>query len=510
MAKYVLLVANILLAVFFVIAPNVGVLPLSMGDFIFFAILALAFAFYRPGWMFLLFVGATMFENANLAPDALGIAVRPYQLFGGSAIAAIIIGFLIRRPGLKLAKLSMYDWAAIVLGISGFLSAAFSNEPGAAFKQSIIMASFIALYFLVRNYIENEEDLEKVIPFFLSSSAIVAGYGIWQNMRFSRGLPSFEVMPGRPNATFSEPDWLGMFIVLMIAAIYGLIFYASRKKSFVSRIVLYVLLIISYVSLILTVSRSAWLGALAVTFVFLVAVFTQLKISPRNWRWKETAMIKIPILISIVASIAIVYFFNLTTFQLSNRVQSTSTGLQKITVSCWKDEYLPQEIISSDELIKYGCRHINLEEIGIEKGLGNFIKETYRKDPNVNIRQEIYRKSWEELKNNPIFGIGWGNISNILGKDERGAGLNSSNIFLEAWLGAGILGLMVAIMIFIGAIIRGLKLFMSSEDAMRSVGMFILLGSIAIIVPNFFNAGMMLGFLWLFLGIGQVKSGRNS
>ena len=38
---------------------------------------------------------------------------------------------------------------------------------------------------------------------------------------------------------------------------------------------LVIFLILSYIVLILTVSRSAWLGAFAVTFIFLFTVFTQ-------------------------------------------------------------------------------------------------------------------------------------------------------------------------------------------------------------------------------------------
>lgn len=525
-----LLAANILLVFFAILLSNLHVLPMDLGDFIFFAFLTLALALYRPGWVFLFFVGTSMLENVSLAPAELGIAVRPYQFFGGLAILALGIRFLTKKLNFKLIKLNVYDWLVILLGAASFVSAVFSNNVGASLKQSIVLVSFIFLYFLVRNYVQTSEDLKKVVPFFLSSSIVVVLYSIWQNIRFAQNLSNFEVMPGRPNGTFTEADWLGVFIVFLIAMIYSLIYWArsteqisnykfqitnkfSIPEFLILKTALYLLLTTSYISLILTVSRSAWLGALAVTFIFLMIVFTDLRFSPKKWQWKKTAQMKILIIFSILLSVAVVYFFNLTSFQLGNRAQSTGTGLQEITISCengagdWKSVPVvdPLVIENTNELEQYHCRHINLEDIDKEAASGRFVTVAFRKDPNVNIRQEIYEKSWVEIKNNPILGIGWGNISEILGRDERGAGLNSSNIFLEAWLGAGILGCLAFVAIWLGVIIRALRLFLNDDFEMKAVGMFLILGSIAIIVPNLFNAGLMLGFLWLFLGLTLIK-----
>ena len=521
----ILLATNILLVFFLILLSNLHVLPLHFGDFAFFAILTLALALYRPGWSFLFFVGTIMLEQVNLAPLELGIAIRPYQFFGGLTILAIIIRALTNRLNFKLAKVAWYDFLIILIGVSSFVSIANSQIKDVSLKQSVILASFIFLYFLVRNFLQTAEDIKKVIPFFLSSSVIVMLYGIWQNVRFLHNLSNFEVMPGRPNATFTEADWLGIFLVLLLAVTYSLIYFfhnnddetISNFKSKISNQIqitknqilktfLYIVLILDFISLILTVSRSAWLGALAVTFIFLFTIFTNLKLNFKEWQWRKTIAIKIPIVIAIILSIAIVYIFHLTNFQLFNRAQSTGSGLQKITISCQDDQQLPDAINDTSELEKFGCRHINLEEIEGEQLSGNIGKEIYRKDPNIGVRSEIYRKSWELIKAHPILGIGWGSISTYLGTDERGAGLNASNLFLEVWLATGILGLLALLVVWVLILLKAVQDFIFAKDAVKILPLFIILGWFALTVPNLFNSGILLGFIWLFLAVAAINN----
>ncbi|MDP1833443.1 MAG: O-antigen ligase family protein [Candidatus Moranbacteria bacterium] len=517
-----LLGANVSLVLFLIILSNLEILPMGMGDFVFFAILTLALALYRPGWVFLFFASTIMLENINLAPIELGIAIRPYQFFGGMTILAMLIRLLAKRLDFKLARLVWPDYLVIVLALAGFLSAIGSPARGVSLKQSIVLASFAALYFLTRNFLQTSGDIKKTIPFFLSSSATMVGYGIWQNARFAHNLPSFEVMPGRSNATFAEADWLGIYLSLLLAVIYSLIFYLSRKKEAslagdvqisnfkfqIFQTTLYSMLIATYALLILTVSRSAWLGALGVTFIFLFVVFTRLKFRPGDWRWKDVIGFKIRIIGALAISVAAVYFFNLTDFQLGNRLQSTGTGLQKITISCQNEELSPNEgdLVPVEELENIGCRHIDLEEIANEKARGNFVTEVYRDDPNVSIRSAIYGKSWGLIKAHPFWGIGWGSISVYLGQDERGAGLNASNIFLEVWLGSGLIGLVAFILLWMVVLARALVDFLQDDPEMENVGIFLLLGFFAILIPNLFNSGIMLGYLWLFLGASFIDN----
>jgi hypothetical protein len=519
--KAYLILANILLVFFLILLNNFKVIPLRIGDFIFIAVLTLAFALYRPGWAFLFFIGTIALENISLAPVNLGIAVRPYQLLGALIILAVAVRFFSKKLYFKLPKLVWFDYLLLIVTLSGFLSIISAPDKIASFKLAIILATFFALYYLVRIYIQNSADLKRIIPFFISSGIIVIFYGIWQNWRFMHNLPDFETMPGRPNGTFTESDWLGMYLVILIGAIYSVIFYLTNITENTTRggtdipvrnlklFFLYLFLISTYILLILTVSRSAWLGAFFVTFVFLWAVFTDFKLS--NWQWWKTIKIKLGIICSLIIAIAIVHTFHLTNFQLLNRVQSTGTGLQKITISCEKIPNLNINselgpVINMQDLESVNCKHINLEDIELEKQEGKYVTEVYREDPNVNIRSEIYKKSWEQIKNHPLLGIGWGNISNILGKDERGVGLNSSNIFFEVYLGSGIIGFLAFFIFWSYAIFNSIKNFYFSTDVLqRAIYLFIVSSWLGLTIYNLFNAGVMLGFLWAWMGLAAMN-----
>jgi len=518
--KSYLILINIILVIFAIWFSNVGLLPFrNMSDFAVFAALSLILAIYRPGWAFVLFIGSIALENVNLAPKAFGIALRPYQFLGAITIIALLFQIITKRLPFSLPKFRWHDSLLIVFAFGGFLSSMGAINVGVSFKQSVIALSFVALYFLVRIYIQSFEDLKRVLPFFLSSALIIVIYGIWQNIIFIHGGNSFEVMPGRPNATFTEPDWYGIYLVFTLAVLYSVIFYLKNKNRLIA-FGYWLLATLVIISLILTVSRSSWLGAILVTLIFLKSTLLRKYadfneehqnkwqnfiaiLKCKNLNWREFFLMLRNIVIVIIFSIGIVYLFGLTRFQLGNRAVSAG-GLQKITIACVSTgAAVPEKITNITELDQYGCRHINLEDIDQEKSAGNNVLEIYRTDPNINIRSEIYQKSWQQIKEHPILGIGWGSINNILGTDERGAGLNASDIFLEVWLGSGLIGILPFIILLGYILIASILAFINSNDKNKNgiAIVFVILGWAAIVFPNLFNSGIFLGFLWVYLAI---------
>jgi O-antigen ligase len=108
-------------------------------------------------------------------------------------------------------------------------------------------------------------------------------------------------------------------------------------------------------------------------------------------------------------------------------------------------------------------------------------------------------------------GIGWENIPTVLGKDERGANLNSSNIFLETYLGSGLIGFL-SLLIILGTIfLRALISFFKENDLeQKAFALFIVISLLGIIIFNLFNAGIMLGFFWVWLGIASAIKSKKS
>jgi len=324
-------------------------------------------------------------------------------------------------------------------------------------------------------------------------------------------------MPGRPNSTFTEADWFGIFLVFLAASVYAFVYFKhlsyeeSEANGRWKKLVFpYVTLTIIFIALVISVSRSAWLGAFFETLFFLAVLLTGLSVQWKNWQWKITFYALIRITASLALALAVIYIFHLTNFQLINRVESSGSGLQKITISCAPGIEAPEKIAVVEELEKFGCRHINLENIEKEIAEGNSVKEIYRNDPNVYIRKEIYRITWQEIKAHPIFGIGWGSIINILGRDSRGTGLNASNIFLEIWLGSGIMGLLafLAVWVYIPCRMIG-NLHNQISPEKNAFILFIMTSWFGITVSNLFNSGIFLAFLWLFLALSFIELDYN-
>ena len=513
--RYYLLGANVFLVCLLIALSNLNVLPIrNIGDFLFISLIVFIFTLYRPGWGFLFFVGFIALENINLAPEELDVSIRPYQLLGFMTFLSVFVRYFSKRLNFSLPKFIWADYVLFLLVAGGFLASLNAQDSTLAFKQSVVIFSFAILYLLTRVFIQSLEDIKKIIPFFLSSSMVVMFYSLWQNIRFSRGLDSFEVMPGRVNATFTEPDWYGIFLIFLLSILYVAVYRLDQKIklfgikrnkiNFSYALFVWCLIILAQINMIIAVSRSAWAGWAA---LFLVLAFYLAS--------KRKIRLVLFLIASVFFSAGAVFALGLTDFELRNRVQSVASGDQEITIACQSEVAIESPIDNVDKLKQYGCEHINLEDIEKNLSTGKIVKKIYRQDPNVNIRKEIYLKTLAQIKEHCFLGIGWGNISDILGRDERGSGLNSSNIFLEVWLGAGFLGL-ISFLVLVGYILSRGKLFFweklkagkfKREDAgMDFYYLFLVLSSVAIIVPNLFNAGIMLGFLWLWLGISFIKN----
>ena len=526
--KHYLIIASLLLTAFLIIFQNLGKIPLGTGDFFFALFISLAFSLYRPGWAFLFLVATIPLENINLTPESFSLIVRPYQLVALSIGASLVIRHFTKKINFSLPRWHFSDIFIIILVLASFWSALLSEEKDLAFKLSFVMASFAFIYLLGRIYLQEIGDLRRIIPVFLGSSFIISLYGIWQNFRFTRGLPAFEVMPGRPNATFTEPDWMGIYLVLIVSLVFSSVYFFLSKKtrenqeeisnfefriskqfenynSQITKIFLFIFLVSTFVLLIISVSRSAWAGAVVSAIFFLFLVATNLRFNPKMWNLRTFGKSLVFISASLIISLGLVYALRLTTFELGSRAAS-SGGEEKITLACDDDRELPKKISSLAELENFSCQHIDLEDIEVERSEGRFIREILRPDPNVNIRAKIYGTVWNTIKDNWIAGIGWGNIGKILGTDERGATLNASNMFLEVYLGSGIVGFLAFILLLGYIFLRNAwKFFFAQSSEHKTLALFVLIALAGLSMANLWNSGIMLGFMWLFLVIGLVR-----
>lgn len=453
------------------------------------------FTLLKPKISFWLFVASLPIEIVSIRLFSLPVNLRLYQLFGIMLIVSIILNLILKNDSIKKPKIQIVD---ILFGIVAFigLSALFIKEM--SIRGEIIMISFFSLYIITRIFVRDNQDIIKFIKVFLISAVSVSVYALVQNYLSIHEIYNDSVMYERPNSTFSEADWLGLFLVAALSINYVVVYFFLKRSNckFYDRnkYLNYFFIFIITSALIITVSRSAWLGGITSTILFFIAVF--LKFDFKYF---------IKIFFTIISIILLAYFFviyaNFTNFSLTNRISSTTSGKQIITIACNEKVYI-EEISDMSELLSMNCEHINLEEIEKQKEMGKYVTIVSRPDPNVNIRFEIYKKSWKAIKNNWVTGYGWGSSQKMLGVDGAGTALNTSNIFLEIWISVGIVGV-VAFVLAIGILLfSSIRDFLLSDNFLKQTyGLFGFLCLIGILIPNMFNSGIFMGFMWVLLGI---------
>ena len=530
--QVLLLCVSLLLSLMLIILNNTGALTIALGDFIFYSGLLFLCALYRPGLMFLLFIGLLPLEIVNIAPHELPLALRPYQWIGVLTFVATMTRYAVGRLPYALPKMYKVEWLLVCLWIGSVVASFQGTNTPTGLKQSAVLASYIVLYAFARIFIRTLADIKNVLAFVMSTSVVVSMYAFWQNRRFLQHESSFQVMDGRPNSVFAEADWLGLYTVLIIGIAYALLFVLQKSKRGeldivkllnlslpfrfsirqAFKICVGLVLLFAIMTATLSVARSAWLSIGVMSAVLAVYVLYDSGSLPL-WNSGRKQMLSFLVTITgiFVVGIALTQILPLTPFELWNRAQSTASGLQKITVACESPVALPESIPDISALEQYHCKHIALEDQESESLKGLSIQSIYRPDPNVNSRQEIYRKTWSALREHWLFGIGFGNSATILGQDSRGAGLNASNIFLEVWLGAGILGFLsfTILWISLGFTIWRRAWRMKLHTEWFAVFMGIGIVWMGMSVFNTFNSGLLLGFFWIWLAVAVHLSQRK-
>ncbi|MBP9801622.1 MAG: O-antigen ligase family protein [Candidatus Moranbacteria bacterium] len=499
--KTMLVFVSILLGSLGLFFSLTGILPLSIGNFFFFSFLVFLIALYRPIWIFLLLISMLPYEIINLAPVEFGILLRPYQWLMLLLFAAIGTRLIARRPLFSPFQFLWIDMLPVLFSLGAYLSAFSVDFSGSSGKLSLILSSFVGLFFLVRFFVRTEKSAIHLLPFILSSFGVIACWSILQNILFAFGKESFQVMAGRPNGSFAESDWLGMYLLFPIALSLAWLYRNEvLRKKWIEMLFPLGVLFLGTLVLILSMTRSAWLGMTAMGFFFAGAsLVTFFKLGNPKSAFLLIGKAGFVVCLALIS----VPVFHLSRFSFIDRAISTG-GIQKITIACLWGNRTPGHIQNTEELSLYGCQHILLEEQAAFREAGYAIQEVGRDDPNVAIRQSVYTQVVTLIREHPFFGIGWGIVGAHLGVDNQGSMLNASNIFLEFWLGSGLVGVgAFSLLWFLYGFQSGRRTLVGggSEVAFH---LFFHLVWIGFTVFNLFNSGILLGIFFAFLGLGGV------
>lgn len=472
----------------FIVGGLLGWFDNSLFAFLYLALILLIFIF-RPTWAVVLLVFTQVLDNVSV------FGIRPYQWLLGFSLVVASVKYL--GPFLK-SKARKYK-AKHFLGRKVFLIALlliifFSllgllNSPDRAYslKQTaaLVLAAFIS--FLVNwQASQGRKHWDKLRVAFVFSSIPVGLLALYQNIAHERGWQSFEVMAARPNASFYEPDWLGMFVVLVLILLVSLAIQQKEKKIKglnLARLGTWSLIFFNITVLIITVARASWvamIGALGALFVWVFIARVIKRITSRDFF--RVAGVIFSFLGMIVLCFMVIKGLHLTRFNLRDRAFSIYQG-EHIATMAEKDGL---------------TRKIDLEEIEQFEKQGWRVFEAKTFDVNVGSRWSAYASNIVMIKEHWFLGQGQGSVL-----ARRDFLHNANNIFFEWWIAGGILALAVFIFLLGRPLKAPLEMMRRSQDKDSRLvfSATCLMGVTAIVLVNLFNSGVLFIPMWVFLGM---------
>lgn len=416
----------------------------------------------------------------------LPLEISIFQIFGKevkvwsmmSLVLGLILVFEIFKKDFSILKNLKSFFIACALVFFSLLAFLNSPLPFFAFSQFLVLVLLLIFLVFFEKYSEKfKKSITEgvVLGVFLTSILAIA-----QNAAFNLGLPNFEFMDARPNVFFPEPDWLGFYLALSLL----FIFYKKEKKELPKAIkgelCFTLFFLLSFIALIITVARASWLAFASGMFVFIFIVSFSEYLKNKNWRsfFKDFFKRSGYLLSVFVFSVLLIQIFNLTRFNLKDRVRSIFFGEHIVTVAV-------------DQKTKESFK-IDLEEKQKYLAQGYLIQEKYVEDENVLSRGEKAESALDVIKKHPLLGSGLG-IMLIVTNYEH----NANNLFLEWWASSGIGAFLLLIALVLFLIFRGLS-FLKTDSAKAA---FLLSGVVGFVFLNLFNASIFLAFAWFFLGL---------
>lgn len=461
------------------------------------------FAFLYPSEGMKLIVMMLPLEAVVFDSGLFDAQFRLYQILSVGVGTGYAQLFFSQTKTSRRFRLLWIDWVVILLCMVVLAGAVVNGGGMPDLKIAVVFLFCVLLYGVSRVSIRSLSDIRGWMPYIVGPVFFSSVFVIVQSFLFEKGWLANHVMDARPHGTFPEADWLGGFLALGVACLVAALFGLRRggiieRNVLLGRFLVVECLLFAFIALVLTVSRSAWVaGAAAVAIFALSLIFC---FGPRRAASQLGSSFNYLGLLAALLFFAtgIISVLGLSRFDFGNRLGSAVTGEQKITIACRDAAQIPSSIGSVDDLAARGCLHIGLEERELYVEKGYVIGSTVRPDPNTGIRMRIWSQAVSLIGDNPLTGIGWNAAGKELGTDGRGTPLNASNLWLEFALTSGLATAVLVTILFGYIVWRSAAVILVAPSS--DIPWAVLMTFGAVFVFNMFNAGTLLGYLWVWLG----------
>jgi len=190
-----------------------------------------------------------------------------------AAMMFLLFSFFLKYfRGKRVIRMEWMDISVLLFGIVFFCAGLFSASPADSLFPILVFICFMCGYFLVVNLIRSTDWVIRCYFAVLSSSVLVALYGIYQNFFVSanttwQDTAMFGDISGRVVSTFENPNVLAEYLI-MVLPVAAAGFFTAKNAS--QRLLFLFAGGSIGACLIFTWSRGAWLGILIAMMLFLL------------------------------------------------------------------------------------------------------------------------------------------------------------------------------------------------------------------------------------------------
>lgn len=371
----------------------------------------------------------------------------------------------------------------------------FRNYPWIkGFIGVIFLLFMFIVYYITINLVSNKKMFKKTLFLLIITAVIVSLYGLIgffftsaTSLNFPYSISPLTITHSldlRIKSVFSEPLFLGSYILSMLPVLYCL--FISETKYFSKRFLITGLSILS-LTLILTVSKGALFGFFVFLFLFIVVYFREV------YRYAEKVYKKI--FKNLLKGLFIALLL-LTLLLLVDSVIFEMGFGEKIEII---SEYSP----------KYAARTtITVSERTI-KSLTETFNPSAGKFWSVRLRLLAIHYAWEGFKEHPLIGVGYSNYGFYSGsKVYEGLNIISmnfpevNNYPLKVLAETGLIGFIIFIWLFTKIIKSAISVIVHEKNnTKKALATGYLFSFIAISVQLMFFSYITMAYFWVMLAM---------